>query len=340
MIADPNRHPFWDNNRLVLIVLVVFGHLASMLEDQHPFLAPLNAALTVWRMPLMAFVAGTFARAQRSTGWQERLVVQLLLPYVILQVLFGWYYVEAIQAEGRVRALTPLYTLWFLLALFWWHLCLPWVLRLRHPLWLALGVALLAGCFDGFGERLSASRAMVFFPLFLLGHLLARGDRSPPVRLRHAVALGMLVPGLLTLTLWGDDALLIQLARGSSSYGEMGFDSLLVGAAARLLVLLAAVWFGAALLSLVPLRRHRWTALGERTLYIYLLHGVTLRTLEYLGVFRDASLPWALTLLLLLPPLLAGLLASEPVMKATRWAIEGRVWWAAKAWRQRRRTSA
>lgn len=324
------RSAYWDNTRFILIVLVVFGHLCAYVQHQYPWLENINTVMLVWRMPLMAFIAGTFARVDHSPGRQERLIVRLLVPYLCLQLLLGWYYTRVLENGTSFSLIRPVHTLWFLIALLWWHLWLPWVKRWPYPMVLTLAVALLAGVVDGIGEKWTLSRALVFFPYFLLGHHLAWGQRSPAVSWPRSIALCvMLICGVL-LAYMNDHQLVQRLAQGSHAYSEMTDMPQGWGPGARLLIMAMSAILGAAMLALVPTARFCWTRLGKHTLYIYLLHGVTLRTLNHLGLFGDITAPWLLPVLILLPLLLAWALASGPVIQATGWLLEGRLWWSIK----------
>lgn len=331
------RCTYWDNIRFVLIVLVVIGHLCAYLQPQYPWLEPFNTVLQVFRMPLMAFIAGTFAHADPRPGSLERRIASLLLPYVLLQALLGWYYTRVLETQVTFSMLRPVHTLWFLLALFYWHLCLPWITRWRHPVALAVVIALLAGCVDGIGQKWSLSRAVVFFPFFVLGNRLAWRDRAAPIPWSKPMALGVVLCIGLLLAVVMDHRVVLELAMGTDAYADLTRTPPLWGPVARLLVMCAALVLGAAFLSLVPARRFWWTRLGEQTLYIYVFHGVVLRTLNETGVFSDIPAALLLPVLLLLPLLLAWSLAWRGVARATAWAVQGRAWWSLKALCQRPR---
>jgi fucose 4-O-acetylase-like acetyltransferase len=336
--ASQERSPYWDNARFILIVLVVFGHLCAYVQSQHPWLERINTVMLVWRMPLMAFIAGTFAHTNRPAGWFERLIARLLLPYLLLQATFGWYYHEVLHSAGEFSWLRPVHTLWFLLALFWWHTWLPWISRWPYPLILAVVVALLAGTVSGIGEKWSLSRALVFFPFFFLGHQLAWRQRSPALSWPWPGALCalLLCGGLLTAVL--DHQTVLRMAQGAHAYAEIPQIPDGWGASIRLLIMAMSAILGAAMLSLVPTKRFWWTQLGERTLYIYIFHGIVLRTLNHLGLFNDLAAPLLIPVLILIPLMLAWALASNRVVQSTGWLIQGQVWWTVKGWWRRLRS--
>jgi len=70
----------------------------------------------------------------------------------------------------------------------------------------------------------------------------------------------------------------------SSSYTDLGVY--LFGGMARILVYISAIIMGIGVLAWIPKRRYDFTRLGERTLYVYLLHGFFIQLFRYYDFFR------------------------------------------------------
>lgn len=168
--AHPRRDPWLDNARFGLIALVVFGHLLEPLLTRHPVLAASYDAIYAFHMPAFAFLSGAVSVAHLDRRLVRSVLFRLLLPYVAFQGLYAlaaqW---QAWPDDGPHGITVPYWLLWYLTSLACWRLLLPLFAKLRAPVWIAVAVALLAGCSNSIGYELSLSRTVVFFPAFLLG---------------------------------------------------------------------------------------------------------------------------------------------------------------------------
>jgi fucose 4-O-acetylase-like acetyltransferase len=108
--------------------------------------------------------------------------------------------------------------------------------------------------------------------------------------------------------------------------------SALEGMAYRLLALGIATVLGIAFLAAVPRGRAWYTALGTRTMYVYLLHGLVVKTLDYGGVLDGHFFQTPAGLLLVTAGglSLGLLLATVPVQRLTHWAVEPKGRWLLK----------
>ncbi|WKB36580.1 hypothetical protein QS257_05955 [Terrilactibacillus sp. S3-3] len=141
---------------------------------------------------------------------------------------------------------------------------------------IAVIIGIVAGCFNQIGELLSISRTLVFFPIFYLGYLLKKEHFAA---LRQMKIKWLSVPALLGVFavcyfIFPDD---IQgWLLNSSSYGALGTSSW-HGSMIRLSLYGLTLFTTFTFLSLIPAKRLAFTSLGEKTLYIYLLHGFFLK---------------------------------------------------------------
>lgn len=312
--AHPRRDPWLDNARFGLIALVVFGHLLEPLLTRHPVLAASYDAIYAFHMPAFAFLSGAVSVAHLDRRLVRSVLFRLLLPYVAFQGLYAlaaqW---QAWPDDGPHGITVPYWLLWYLTSLACWRLLLPLFAKLRAPVWIAVAVALLAGCSNSIGYELSLSRTVVFFPAFLLGWQYAdrwrRIDEQPRARWLAASAL---------LALFGA-AWLSKLdprwLYGSYSYASLGAD-LPSGAALRLLLIGCSIIGTRAFLALVPRRRLGCSELGQRSLGAYLLQGFLINTAIGVGAFALLrQLPHTLLppLLLIIAGSLAAILSTRPV---------------------------
>lgn len=320
--ATRRRDPYLDNVKAILIVLVVVGHAVA------PVAMPLESALYAWvysfHMPAFVLVSGYLSRrftlSRQSAGG---LVAQLLVPYLVFTLIQAAQR-ALLHGSFEVDPLLPGWTLWFLLALFWWRLATPLLRRLPSPVLLvgSVGVSLTASLGDGVPQWLAVGRTLSFLPFFALGLLLTPEHVAAirrPVGRTVAVTVGAL--GVLTVFL-----VLLPLVPSTALQLSVGSAALQLGTGPGVLVRLLTLGIGlagsAAVLALAPRGRHWWTDLGRHSLTIYLLHAVVLyplRTADHL-VWVD-SVP-ELALAVLLAVALAAVLGSGPVVRATRWLVQ------------------
>jgi fucose 4-O-acetylase-like acetyltransferase len=103
----------------------------------------------------------------------------------------------------------------------------------------------------------------------------------------------------------------------------------ITGMAVRSGMIVLGLSLGAAFLAVVPRGRTWFTRLGTATMYVFLLHGLILKAFDYQGLL---TAPWLLNqmgiaALTLLSVVTAIVLATHPVRRATRWAVEPNVSW-------------
>lgn len=123
----------------------------------------------------------------------------VVLPYVVFETAYTLFYRWAQDDPGYpLSLLDPWYVMWFLVALFIWRLTTPLWLMLRHPLPVALGLAMLAAVSPDLGGDVSIQRVLGFLPFFVLG-LTLRPEHFERLRTRRVrlclfpVGLGALV---------------------------------------------------------------------------------------------------------------------------------------------------
>ena len=167
---EKKRNLLYDNVRVMLICLVVFGHAIERIRfDDRVFLGVYNF-IYFFHMPLFIFCSGAFAKCDK-----KRIVKKYLIPYVVFQTLYGIFDVYVIKEE-EFHFLESYYVLWYILALAVWNFVLPLFKtegNKRKQNILLLGsvvIGLVVGYVDWIGKAFSLSRILVFFPFFLAGY--------------------------------------------------------------------------------------------------------------------------------------------------------------------------
>ncbi|MFK9092859.1 acyltransferase family protein [Bacillus salipaludis] len=328
MALTSKRSKFFDNAKFILIFLVVFGHLISPLKEQDGILFTLYTFIFLFHMPAFILISGYFAKGYKKKGYLKKSVKKILVPYLIFQIIYSIYY-YVIGQENRLNfdLLHPHWTLWFLLSLFFWNLLLYAFARMK---WIGFAAAIIMGIVIGYvdnvGSFLSLSRTIVFFPYFLLGFLLNGNQLKRVIRSKFSLPAGMVIIMATWLFIglgFPKDAVPWLLADTSyENMGGMEWTDGLIRALQYGLTLMVVFGF----LALIPSTQYKLTKIGERTLYVYLLHGFIIKSLQ--AIVPDESLPFIsgnYLLLILLSFIICLILGSYFIKKYTRPLVELKV---------------
>ena len=282
------RAPFFDNVKILLMLLVVFGHVLPISSGK------LSLATYEWifsfHMPLFVFISGYFTKIQN-----RNLFFLGILKLAETYVVFTLIHVLISYLQGKVTSLysillVPRWTLWYLLSLIWWRLILyltPLPIRNNHFLLVVISVVLcLVMGWIPIGTAISFHRTFSFLPFFMLGYVAAQSDIT-----RIKIKYYRLFAFVVMVIIWGGyfilpisiKQLLLQ-CYGYFHYSILYNYSPFVLCAFRFGWLLFASLMGFCFLSVVPRKEYRWTHFGQLTLFIYMYHSVIL---SYRFVLRD-----------------------------------------------------
>lgn len=318
--APATRDLVLDNARALLIGLVVVGHALESVPH------PAARILTIWiysfHMPAFVFVAGYLARSYRGDPRQSsRLVTQLIVPFLVFQVLHRLLGIVFLDRGVEFQFLRPSWTLWFLLSLLVWRLLVPVFRVLRWPVATMVAVSVLAPLMDDLDQTFSLARTLSFAPFFVAG-LVVTPEHLAMLRARWVTiaALVVLGGGLVASAVLRDHTKL-GFFTFASSYDHRGWDPAM-GMTVRVLALCCGAAGTMAILALAPSVRRWWTFVGERTMYVYLLHALALWGVRYLGWSDGWDTAWHVAGVVGGAVVLTFVLASRPTVAATRWLVE------------------
>jgi fucose 4-O-acetylase-like acetyltransferase len=282
MASSSRRSLYFDNAKFFLIFLVVFGHVISPLKGNDDFLFSLYSVIFLFHMPAFILISGYFSKGFQKKGYFLKTIKKILLPYLIFQVIYSiFYYLSGQESTLKFDLLEPHWTLWFLLSLFNWNVLLYFFARLKwFGLALAAVIGIAIGYFDHVGSYLSLSRTFVFFPYFLFGFLMEQKHFKLVKKVKYSTVIGFVVL-LSTIFLIGSlfpkDA--IPWLLGDTSYADMGSKEITDGIirASQYVVTIIVIY---GFLAIVPSQGFKMTVIGQRTLYVYLLHGFIIKTIQ------------------------------------------------------------
>lgn len=291
-----NRDFYFDNVKGALITLVVIGHFLLPMERTR-FVSGLIYVIYLFHMPMFAMVSGYFAKGvyRRQTGLRADKVLRLVWLYILFEAAV--HVTENLAAgmpvTGRIDFFWEDGAPWYLLAMIWWYLSLPLAAELKPGtvMTAALCLGLLGGYQDSLGDGLAMSRTLTFAPFFYGGYYLSHEQveafqNSSRKWLAAGAALAI---GAVTVL-------------GAGSF--LGpFTGIVYGMNYRILAdwlyswgaVVRIIWYGAAavmiggMMAVIPRARFWWTALGQRTLQVYVLHRLLRDMMQYWGFYERVT---------------------------------------------------
>lgn len=306
------RNAYFDNARVLLIFLVVFGHMIQPFRDSSTELNTLYMWMYTFHMPAFIFLAGFFAKGSGNKKYILNLAKKLLVPYLVFQVIYTIFYFFIGKSGWETSMFYPHWSLWFLFSLFSWHMLLYWFKKLPPMISMVIAtqIGLIVGYFGEIGHTFSLSRTFVFFPFFLLGYFLTEKNvmwlKQRAVKM---VALVVMVVAAVAIYYAPDFNSGWLLA--SKSYSELGSPE--YGGLGRLLVYLTSAIMAMSVLAWVPKKKGMLTYIGTRTLYVYLLHGFFIQYFREAEMFKVDNI-FDLFGLGFLSAILVMVLSSKPIL--------------------------
>ncbi|WP_106495974.1 acyltransferase family protein [Lentibacillus sp. Marseille-P4043] len=277
------RNAYFDNAKLALIFLVVFGHMIQPFTSDLHSINTLYMWIYTFHMPAFIFLSGFFAKGSGNKDYIMKLAKKLLLPYIIFQILYTVFYFYIGKDDWQTGIFYPQWSLWFLFSLFSWHMLLYWFKKIPAVLSviIAIQLGLIVGYFGDIGHTFSLSRTFVFFPFFLLGYWL-KTDHVLLLKKKGVKIASLVIMLSVATAIYFVPDMNTGWLLASKSYGMLGMPE--YGGLARLLVYVTSALMAVSILAWIPKSKNRLTVLGTRTLYVYLLHGF------FIQIFRETQL--------------------------------------------------
>lgn len=285
-----------DNLKGLMILLVVFCHTLEKICPQwaqEPPLRWLYCLIYGFHMPVFIFLSGYFTKGTCENTLKGA-VTGCLVPYLVFQLAYGALFFTprsglTESVLGNFNLLTPQWTLWYLLSLFFWKAMIWPFETLRRPMCWAVLLSVYAGT-TASGLFLSLGRTFAFFPYFLAGHLLSEEGMDKLRGMNKAGAAGVLLGAVGLITLFDLRGLQIAYLRMSEPYTVFRL-AVWKAAVLRLGLLCTGFAFIGSFCALIWERRSALTTLGANSLSVYLLHSGALRLIErYMSLRFHGSL--------------------------------------------------
>ncbi|SOC03259.1 fucose 4-O-acetylase-like acetyltransferase [Ureibacillus xyleni] len=272
-----NRISYFDNARAILIYLVIVGHILSKFIDDNHLMGSIYMFIYTFHMPAFTLISGFFAKKIYESGYLLKVVKKLLLPYILLQIFYSFYYYYIFHDSIEFSLFIPRWALWFLLSLILWNILLFFFGKMKFGLPIALIISILIGYDESVSEILSLSRTFFFFPFFLVGYYL-KTEQLLKLKTRTHVIVGTLLAmfGFIIIYYFIPIEQHVWLL-GKRPYAEMTTVPLEWAWLGRFIAYIAMAITTYMFLTLVPNKRRFYTSIGAVTISIYLLHMVVVR---------------------------------------------------------------
>lgn len=276
------RDSYFDNFKGLLILLVVIGHFIGAFIYKNHIMEFLVITIYSFHMPAFAFVSGYFSKKNQIL----KLVKTLLMPYFIFQIVY-FIFLYLIGRDKNFELLQPYFTLWFLLSLFCWRLLIDKLIRIRGILIIAYLAAILAGFITFIGAFGAMGRTIAYLPFFILGYTFNKEKFIKFTELK-AVKTGayIILASILIFLYFGSNNIDFDILIMKYSYIKS--DSLYWGWLHRIMIYLFSTFFLYLLAVIIPRKEHWYTYLGQRTMSIYLLHGIIYKVIQYCTHLYDS----------------------------------------------------
>lgn len=325
-MTTSHRDPHIDNVKAILVTLVVVGHALGQTLGAYPPARNVYTWIYLFHMPAFAFVSGLLSVGYVvDRGRAAGMLRTLLLPYLLFQGLYAtfWALHGDPLPDGVDLVITPLYQLWFLVALLLWRLAAPFLSALRFPMLLTIALALVSGASAHFSDAFALNRTVVFLPFFTLGLLHGRTilkavSRGVWLSLTPAVALASVIGAAFYRRHYGTASL-------PGNWDAMGVSTH-EGLALRAGLLALGFAMTLVVLTITPRRRTTWTTVGTYSLYPFLLHGFFTRAYGHHGPKLTEG--WRVLALAAGAIALTAVLASPLVRRLCRPLVEPPAQWA------------
>ena len=316
IMSTKSRNYFLDNYKAFLIVLVVIGHFIEPCYTNNLFLTVLKWIIFSFHMPAFIFISGYFSKKDMGLA---KLTQKLVIPYFVFELIYYFLYVFVIHKETGLYFNRPKFSLWYLMALFFWRIITPYFQNIPGNLLIAVTGGLLIG-FTQLGNFFSIPRTLFFYPFFLAGYYFQESwfdavRRKWKYFTAGGAGIALALGGWVLLT---GNELPPFIFYGRYSYEDMGLTN-----GWGLLIRLACYGISFCVLfavcAIIPRKQHFYSILGVRTMSIYLFHGLMYSILKDGHILEKVDTPLETFLLLGFCILLTFSLATELPFRFVTW---------------------
>lgn len=311
MKADKIHIYRFDNIKVFLMILVIIAHtLINSYGDKG--MEYIRFFCLCYTMPLFTFISGYLSKREQHF---KKNIIYLLLPCFVFTVINDLVE-ELVNLNYVFNWRQPGFAMWYLWVLFVFRVVLPYLIRVKYILLLSFILSWLVGFVPFVGTNYSLSRLCCFLPYFLLGYMVANDNFYS---LRYKMLIKNTPPRAACLVLFlafvaWSCVILLRPGLTFATAFNYGYGGNIIGLILRIALQITIIVTGCCVLKIFPERKFFYTKFGERTLSVYLLHGLVVLPFAYLVFpsFGNATLIEKI-LMIILPTSCCILLFSDKV---------------------------
>ena len=150
-----------DNAKGLLIILVVFAHTIESITTTTTYVSAIHAIIYSFHMPAFIFISGYLSKNDERA--YKNSVSSCLIPFMVLNIAYSFF-------KGNINFLMPGPALWYFLCLFYWRVLIGTLKKVKCLLPISIIIALFVGFIPDVNSFMGLSRAICFFPFFLMGY--------------------------------------------------------------------------------------------------------------------------------------------------------------------------
>ena len=267
-----NRNIYFDNLKTILIVLVVLGHFTN-LNRTNLLMGAINNVIYSFHMPVFIFISGYFSKSISSQRFLE--IENILYPFIVFQFIsFAFTKITGFGFDS-INIFIPTYQNWYLLGLFFWRTIIPYYkfFNKKFSFFFTIILALVIGFFDGFNDFLGLYRIIYYFPIFLLGYICS----DLQIVLQKISNYKYFFICISLIFLFIIFALSLYNIRINNIFFSAftpitNYNHKINMLFTRMSGYLISIIISIGLLFLIPVKRYKFTYIGENTMNIFLLH--------------------------------------------------------------------
>lgn len=262
----------------------MFGNISVGLMSDNQALHDIVQVVFSFHIPLFAFVSGYFSRTFMFQEGKIRQLFNLMFQYGLFQGLYLladsiWFHTPNV----KYSFFQPYWMLWFLFSLFFWRVLLLIFEKSNLKLVWAVILGVLVGFWSGDGTWMSVSRILIYFPYFVIGYRFNPAWITNIVNTRiKLISIAFLI-SLFVIYHFLPFELEFEWFLGNSTFNQLNRTPF-EGVKIRLAFYVIQFVSGFCVVLLVSSKTNIFTEWGERTIYVYLLHGLVINILNNLNV--------------------------------------------------------
>ena len=308
-----NRNYTFDNIKVILIFLVVFGHLINVVYTEKPFIIQIIwIIIYTFHMPLFVLISGYFSKGYSVSLKADKILTGLVIPYFVFNTIF------CILDKKFIITILPDSAMWYLYALIIWRVLLPYLKKIKYVLPLTIFIAFLT-IFIPTEMDSGSLKVIKYLPFFLTGYYI-----TPElfIKLKNISKLKATLCFIFTLTCL---SLAFYVAKIDISenilYVKQPSDSNLnindyLGKIITLLFGLSVCFY---MIIIIPNEKFFITSTAKYTLMIYLFHYIPIIRKIYKLIIPTNNFWLSIGTMILLSFFIVWFFSREFINKAYLW---------------------